>query len=198
MIKEFKKSIAYICPYCSSITIRDINLFDFSGNSDAVFSCKRECSEPCITVTPKKDKYTISVNCPMCDDPHVFNIKKINFWKNKFFVLHCPETGIGILFIGERDKVKEEIERQEEMFIKMNDEFSISDELNLIFDTVERINELAKSGSVSCICGSSSISIEIDNEKITLRCRDCGKLKDFPSDEDTLNQLLNTSAIVLE
>lgn len=198
MIKEFKKSIAYICPYCSSITIRDINLFDFSGNTATLFPCGSESNEDCITITPKKDKYTISINCPMCDDPHIFNIKKITFWKNRFFVLHCPETGIGILFIGNRDKVKAEIEHQEEMFIKMNEEFSISDELNMIFDTVERINELAKNGDVSCSCGSKAISIEIDNEKITLRCRDCGILKDFPSDEDTLNQLLNTSAIVLE
>lgn len=198
MIKEFKKSIAYICPYCSAISIREINLFDFSGNDTTPFSCGKDCDEDCITVTPKKDKYTISVNCPMCDDPHVFNIRKITFWKNKFFVLTCPETGIGILFVGEYDKVKAEIERQEEMFVKMNEEFSISDELNVIFSTVERINELAKDGNVSCTCGSTEISIEIDNENITLRCRSCGKIKDFPSNEETLDVLLNASAIVLD
>ena len=198
MIKEFKKSMGYICPYCSTISIRDINLFDFSGNNTSDFSCAKECEEPCISLTPKKDKYTISVNCPMCDDPHTFNISKVTFWKNKFFVLTCPETGIGVLFIGENDKVREEINLQEEMFVKMNKEFSISDELNMIFDTVERINELAKSGNVSCSCGSTAISIEIDNENITLRCRDCGKIKDFPSNEETLDVLLNTSAIVLD
>ncbi len=198
MIKEFKKSIAYICPYCSSISIRDINLFDFSGSDTTPFSCAKNCDEDCITITPKKDKYTISINCPMCDDPHVFNIKKITFWKNNFFVLTCPDTGIGILFIGEYAKVKAEIERQEEMFVKMNEEFSISEELNVIFNAVERINDLAKKGDISCSCGKSEISIEIDNENITLCCRNCGKSKDFPSNEDTLDMLLNTSAIVLD
>ncbi len=198
MIKEFKKSIAYICPYCSSIAIRDINLFDFSGNTPTAFTCGGDCFEQCITVTPKKDKYTISVNCPMCDDPHVFNIKKITFWQNKLLILHCPDTGIGILFIGDRDTVKAEIEQQEEMFIKMNEEYAVSEELNMIFDTVERINELAKSGGVSCSCGSSAISIEIDSEKITLRCRDCARVKDIPAPEESLNLLLNASTIVLD
>lgn len=198
MVKEFKKSIGYICPYCSSITVCDINLFDFSGTDTISFPCKGSCPEQCITVTPKKDKYTVSVNCPMCDDPHIFNIKKITFWQNRFFVLHCLETGIGILFIGNRDEVKSEIEAQEEMFVKMNEEYAISDELNLIFDTVERINELAKDGGVSCSCGSTALSIEIDNEKITLRCRQCGRVKDIPANAETLDMLLNTSTIVLD
>ncbi len=198
MVKEFKKSIGYICPYCSSITVSDINLFDFSGSDTISFPCTGNCPDQCITVTPKKDKYTISVNCPMCDDPHIFNVKKITFWQNRFFVLHCPETGIGILFVGNRDEVKSEIEAQEEMFVKMNEEYAISDELNLIFDTVERINELAKDGGVSCSCGSTALSIEIDNEKITLRCRTCGRIKDIPANEETLNMLLNTSTIVLD
>ena len=198
MIKEFKKSLGYICPGCSTIAVVDKNLFDFSGTSSIPLFCDADCGEECITVTPKKDKYSISINCPMCDEPHIFNIRKITFWQSKFFVMHCPETGIGILFMGDHDTVKKELYEQEEMFVKMNEEFAISEELTMIFDTVERINEIAKSGKVSCSCGSSAISIEIDNEKITLRCRDCGKVKDIPATPESLDDLLNASAIVLD
>ena len=199
MIKEFKKSIGYICPYCSTITLRNINLFDFSGNTETTFECSSAgCNEVCISFLPKADKYIISISCPMCDDAHTFNIKKITFWKNNFFVLTCPETGIGILFIGDRDTVEKEIKEQEEMFVALNEEFSVSDELNLIFETVERINELAKDNAISCSCKSTAISIEIDNEKITLMCRDCKKSLDFPANEETLDKLLNTNTIVLE
>lgn len=200
MIKEFKKSIGYICPYCASITIRDVNLFDFSGAEGTVFCCHDgiECHEQCLKITPKKDKYSISIECPVCEEPHSFNIQKITFWQNKFFVLHCPETGVGILFIGIRDTVKEELERQEQMLIEMNDEYSITDELSIIFESVERINALAKDGNVSCSCGSRAIAIEIDNEKITLCCRECGKTMDIPATRDGLEKLLNTSTIVLD
>lgn len=198
MIKEFKKSIGYICPGCSSISVEDTNLFDFSGTTPTVFRCGEACGEACISVSSKKDKYAVTVNCPMCDEPHLFNIRKITFWQSKFFVMHCPETGIGILFIGDHDTVNKELCEQEEMFVKMNEEFAISEELTIIFDTVERINEIAKDGNVRCTCGGSAISIEIDNEKITLRCRDCGREKDIPANAESLEILLNASAIVLD
>lgn len=198
MIKEFKKSLGYICPGCSTISVVNKNLFDFSGTAPVPLFCGTHCGEECVSVLPKKDKYAITINCPMCDESHIFNIRKITFWQSKFFVMHCPETGIGILFIGDHDDVKREIDEQEEMFVKMNEEFAISEELTLIFDTVERINEIAKDGNVSCSCGSSAISIEIDNEKITLRCRDCGRKKDIPATAESLESLLNASAIVLD
>ena len=200
MIKEFKKTVGYICPFCSSITICDVNLFDFSGAEGTSFVCSggEGCGRQCVKITPKRDKYSISIECPLCDGPHIFNIQKITFWQNKFFVLHCPETGVGILFVGTREKVREDIERQEQMLIEMNDEYSIADELNVIFESVERINNLAKDGNVSCSCGSRAIAIEIDNEKITLLCRECGKTMDIPATHEGLNKLLKASTLVLD
>lgn len=198
MIKEFKKSIGYICPGCSSTVVADKNLFDFSGTSPEILSCNTDCGEECVTITPKKDKYSILINCPMCDEAHLFNIKKTTFWQSKFFVLHCPESGIGILFLGERDTVEKELYEQEQMFVKLSDDVDVTRELTMIFEIVERINDFAKEEKVSCACGSHAISIEIDNEKITLKCRDCGKIKDIPSTEESLENLLNASAIVLD
>lgn len=128
----------------------------------------------------------------------MFNIKKITFWQSSFFVLHCPETGIGILFLGNHDSVKKELYEQEQMFVKLSNECDVTRELTMIFEIVERINDFAKEEKVTCSCGSHAISIEIDNEKITLKCRDCGKIKDIPSSEESLENLLNASAIVLD
>ena len=198
MIKEFKKTLGYICPGCSATIMTEKNLFDFSGATPTMLTCRQECGEDCVTISPKKDKYTILINCPMCDEAHMFNIKKITFWQSKFFVLHCPETGIGILFLGDRETVQKELYEQEQMFVKLSEECDVTRELTMIFEIVERINEIAKAENVSCACGSHAISIEIDNEKITLKCRDCGKIKDIPSSEESLENLLNASAIVLD
>lgn len=198
MIKEFKKSIGYICPGCSATAIWDKNLFEFSVNDATIFKCHSECGEECVSILPKKDKYSILINCPMCDTPHLFNIKKITFWQSGFFVLHCPETGIGILFLGDHDTVRKELDEQEQMFVKLSEECEVNRELTIIFDIVERINEIAKEKNVYCQCASHAISIEIDNEKISLKCRDCGKTKDIPASEESLEMLLNASAIVLD
>ena len=101
-------------------------------------------------------------------------------------------------FLLSENDVKKELEEQEAMFIKLSEECDVTRELTMIFEIVERINEIAKEEQVSCVCGSHAISIEIDNEKITLKCRDCGKVKDIPSNEESLEMLLNTSAIVLD
>ncbi len=200
MIKEFKKSIGYICPFCSTIVTKDVNLFDFSGQNASPFLCsKDDCRALSVSITPKKDKYSITVNCPICGEPHIFNIKKVTFWKSDFFVLHCPETGFGILFIGSSERIRSEINRQEELIAEFESEdVTIGDELSNIFDTVEHINELSKKDAIYCSCGSRNIAIEIDNDGITLSCKDCGKSKCVKTDMESLQTLLNASTIVLD
>lgn len=200
MIKEFKKAIGYICPFCSTITLKQVNLFCFSGNNSSEFACSNSaCSQVAVTVLPKKDKYSITVDCPICGEPHHFNIRKVTFWESEFFVLHCPETGFGILFIGSDERIRAEINRQEQLLSKFDDDdVTIGSELSNIFETVEHINEICKTGGIYCSCGSRNIGIEIDNDKITLTCRDCGREKHILTDSQSLKELLDASTIVLD
>lgn len=200
MIKEFKKAIGYICPFCSTITAKEVNLFCFSDSSPTEFGCSNSvCSQIAVTIQPKKDKYSITVDCPICGEPHHFNIRKVTFWESEFFVLHCPETGFGILFIGTDERIKAEISQQEQLLSKFDDdEVTIGDELSNIFETVEHINEICKNDGIYCSCGSRNIGIEIDNDKITLTCRDCGKEKYVLTDFESLKKLLDASTIVLD
>lgn len=200
MIKEFKKSIGYICASCSSIIIKDISLFDLGGNGKSVFKCTAgsSCDTVCITMSQKNDKYAISIDCPACGEQHIFNIRKATFWQSDFFVMDCPETGMGILFLGDKEKIRAAIDTQEKNIMAMNDEYAICGELAMLFDAVEHINQLAKEQNVTCNCGSHDISIELDDTKITLLCRQCGNRLDIPTSEEALDKLLNTSTIVLD
>ncbi len=198
MIKEFKKSIGYICPCCSAITVRDVNLFDFSGTTSAEFLCTNSmCSDSNVRVSSKKDRYAISVNCPICGETHLYNIRKIAFWHNDFFVLRCSESGFGVLFIGSEKKIRSEIAEQEKLINELEEDFTVSEELSVIFEAVEHINELAKNNSISCSCGGRNIAIEIDNDFITLFCRDCGQKRKIKTDKASLEELLKISTIVL-
>lgn len=198
MIKEFKKSVGYVCPHCSSITVRNINLFDFSGSGTTEFSCSDQmCGHRPVLLSAKKDKYAISVHCPICEEKHLYNIRKITFWHNDFFVLHCPESGFGILFIGDDKKIRAEIAEQEKLLNELEEDFTVGEELSIIFEAVEHINALAKNDNIFCSCGSRNIAIEIDNDKITLFCRDCNKKREIKTDKEALTNLLKLSTIVL-
>lgn len=198
MIKEFKKSIGYICPLCSTITVRGINLFDFSGSGASELDCTNpHCGHKSVTLAPKKDRYTVSVHCPLCDETHIYNIRKITFWQSDFFVLHCPESGFGVLFIGSEQKIREEIAEHEKLINELEEDFAVSEELSIIFEAVEHINALAKTDSIYCSCGSRNIAIEIYNDRITLFCRDCNMRKEIKTDKESLENLLKSSTIVL-
>ena len=199
MIKEFKKSIGYICPHCSSITVRGINLFDFSGNGTSELLCANgKCAYPIVTVLPKKDKYAITAHCPICDEKHLYNIRKITFWHKDFFVLHCPESGFGVLFIGSEKQIHDEIAEQERLISSLEGDYAVSEDLSIIFEAVEHINALAKEEKISCSCGSRNIAIEIDNDFITLFCRDCGAKEKIETSRESLEKLLKISTIVLD
>lgn len=198
MIKEFKTSIGYICPHCSTITVRDINLFDFSGNDACELPCANPmCTQHPVAISAKKDKYAISVHCPICDEQHLYNIRKIAFWQKDFFVLHCTESGFGVLFVGDDQKIRAEIKEQEKLLNELEEDYAVSEELSIIFEAVEHINALARSDSIFCSCGSRNIAIEIYNDRITLFCRDCNLKKEIKTDRKSLEDLLKSSTIVL-
>lgn len=200
MIREFKKTIGYICPSCALINIKTINLFDLSGKGKTEFCCDAEngCHAPCFSITPKNDKYAISVDCISCGGCHIFNIKKITFWQSSFFMFACPEAGDGVLFLGDEDKVRTAIEEQEAEILPPGKLPPLPAQVLLLFEAIEHLSNLSNESKVSCCCGSHDINIELRNEGIVLCCRDCGITKIIPDDEEVLKQLLNTSAIVLD
>lgn len=201
MIKEFNTSISYVCPYCSSITVKDLNIFCLSSETPNIFLCEDEtaCGAACICIEPKRNTYQITVTCPGCEDKHSYNINKVRFWqKGNPIVLNCPETGIGTIFIGNHDEIYSLVEKQETSIMMETEAYSVPEDLGIIFETVEAINNLSKNDLVYCNCGSHAISIGIDTESIILSCRSCGNSKIIPTNEAELKKLLNASAIVLD
>ena len=201
MIKEFKTSIAYVCPYCSSITVKDLNIFHLSAEEPNGYFCDDEtsCGAVCASIEPKKNTYQIIISCPICEDNHTFYINKVRFWQGgKPIILNCPETGLGILFIGNHEEIYTLVENQENSILQETGAYSVPEELDIIFRMVEQINSLSKNELIYCSCNSHSISIGIDSDTILLSCRDCGRTKKISTNSDELDKLLNASAIVLD
>ncbi len=200
MISDFSQSILYYCPNCSAVSERRITAFQFPKNKAVEISCTNDmCSIPVITVKSIKDKYKISIVCPICSETHSFTISSKTLWNKEFFILNCNNTGMGILFVGKNsEKLSSEYQAQIDMVSGlMAEEDFDEDELDLLFEIFERINELARKESISCSCGSSNIAIQLNADSISLTCKNCDNEINFDIDSELLDKLLSTNHFII-
>lgn len=196
---DYSKIIAYICPCCGKLTKREITLFDLPI-SGTVFSCfDGGCGEPVVSVTHKKDKYVFDVLCTVCDTQHKFTISHSGLWRKELIVLSCPQTDVGIIFIGEMDDICEELQKQNELYSEAEAEISSNPMLSVYFDIIHAINDISKSGRLICSsCGKREFDAELIDAGIKLTCRSCPASAVIPISTESLNKLLQTGTLVLE
>ncbi|MDO4618878.1 MAG: hypothetical protein Q4B31_05070 [Clostridia bacterium] len=199
MLVDYKKSIAYICPYCGKMTLKDITFFDLPNGKSTFYCSDRLCQKEIVTVNHKKDKYVFEVLCTVCNDKHNFTIKPSSLWKKELIVLACPNTTVGIMFTGDKDNVEEELKRQNDLYLEAEKEIAASPELSIYFDLITLINQIAKNGDINCLsCGMGAFDIELDEMGIIVTCRDCGAEKIIEIGPEALEQLITDGEINLE
>lgn len=199
MLLDYDRYLSYICPVCGQTTQRRIVPFNLSGNK-AVFSCgDSSCGKEIFTVIQKKDKYIIEYLCAACGGTHRFTIGTNGFWNNDITVLTCPEASIEMISIGTEQCVKDNYEKQKEMYIKAEEELYSDPSLKLYFDIIGAVNDIAKSGSVVCSsCTENDADIELIDAGVLIICRHCGAKKIIPITSESYKELSETGTIVLE
>lgn len=203
MISDINRSMLYICPDCSSVSVRTVTPFDFPKREQKNIYCSdKKCVSSIISLKTVKDKYKITVKCAVCEDAHVFTISQKTIWNKNFMILKCPKTGLGIIFIGnDLKRLEDEYNAQNEIvagLLSYEDEFEEDSELDILFDVIEKINFLAKDNKIQCICKSKEISINIAINSITLVCKKCGKSITYEMDEDFLDMIFTTDFITID
>lgn len=201
MITKLERSILYFCPDCSAVSTKKISAFGISGQNPHTKYCSNAvCSKALIEFSYKKNKYHICVDCPVCGDKHSFNLTQKTMWGKDFFILNCPASGLGILFIGKDEKrLMEEYYAQTELIAGIiadgDEEF---EKLDILFEIVEILNELAQDKAINCSCGSDKISINLNGEDVELLCRKCGTRTKIPSTVQALDMLEDIDTFTLE
>ncbi len=198
MLIDLKKSVAYICPYCGKLSIRDISFFDLP-NGRSVFRCQdSDCNREIVEISHKKEKYIFEVICTVCNDKHTFTLKPSSLWKKSLVVLACPNTTVGIMFTGDRETVNEELERQNALYLEAEKEIASSPELSIYFEIITVINRISKDGKISCnSCGMGAFDIELDEMGVLVTCRDCGAEALIEINPDALKKLITDGKIEL-
>lgn len=196
MIMDINKVIAYICPMCSEITVKQVNVFEFSGAVDVKYQCiDEDCLHISVEIQQKKDKYKIEVACPICEENHNYFIKKSTFWQNKLLELKCPTVGVGVFFAGTNEEVHHKLTSYSEFVSDLLDESDVDNELNIIFNVIECINDLSKLDKIQCVCKSNHITVGITETGVSLTCQKCGKTKNILITHESLQYLMSGKSI---
>ena len=196
--------IAYRCPYCGCIISANVNMFMLPGSFKlACIECHKSALEMSLT---KDMKVHLSVPCLVCPHPHPYTVSSEIFFERDIFLLSCSFSGLDICFIGEDDKVEDEIDRTESIIMDLladaeDDESAAvqSDMLvadtNVVREVLFALDELMKEKKISCSqCGSRAIKVVIDYDSVRLSCKVCNKETVLPA----RNKFDASSAIDLE
>ena len=124
MLLDYKRVVAYICPFCSNLSTRKLSLFNFSGGTDVKLICPvNGCHEECASIHQGKNKYRIDIECPLCGETHTHTIKPVSFWNKRLVTYKCPETNVDIFYIGEHDAVEDAIMQNASVYDDPDDDY---------------------------------------------------------------------------
>lgn len=200
MILNPKQSILCPCPSCCEAKIQKISAFQFPRNVETQIHCSdKNCDFMHIKIRPVREKYKITIACPICPDDHTFTINQTTLWDRDFFILKCPQSGLGIFFAGkDENRLLDEYYTQNDMLagIMAQEEFE-NDELDLLFEIFEQINTLAQENCISCSCGGENISIKLNLDSVALKCNDCQKELNIEVSEEFLAKLTDCNHFLM-
>lgn len=208
MLIDINRVTASICPECSNASMGTISIFAFSGNRPMNILCPiKGCQSLLANITPRADKFKVSVDCPFCGEVHEHSVKISAFWKSELLTFPCPRVGLSSFFIGTRGRVdkamKETLAKYSKMYEEAMSELEdldcgyVDDENDIIYDIADVIYEMREDGNMSCVCGSEAVSINIIGRKILLSCPRCRRTKTIDATPENLAMVLNATMIVL-
>ena len=201
MITDLTTSMLYLCPECSTTSMRTLSAFEIKKKDGLTLFCSnKDCHIDNVIIYSSKDKYKIVIDCPVCGDEHTFTLSQKTVWTKDFLILNCPQSGFGILFIGkDKERLTKEYSAQAEDIagiIATNDE--IYDELDILFELIELINSCAQNNAIHCGCENEDIAININQDSVFLVCKNCKKSVTLKATPEVLNILLEKMEIIIE
>ncbi len=185
MIIDFKRTVAYICPGCGEVTYGDFSLFELSGGRGVSVSCS--CGKSLLKIFTKNGTtYTVSVGCQVCETEHEYMVPLPDLLHKHFMDFLCPELLIGLVFIGDKEKVEHAISENskyiQEILTTCGIEHAGKNGI-AILKALDKIQLLSDNGCVSCECGSDIIDLDVLENGIVLECCTCGATAFFTADD---------------
>ena len=214
MLIDTSVTIAYKCTSCGSFEFFNISLFTLLYKKDCSLSCR--CKKSWVNIKQEcEGSFLIGIPCIGCGNDHTYLLSKKSIlgWSltastarscngsGELVIFNCPETDMQIFFIGRDEAVRRNVDRLEEEFDEMIDMYgyeSYFDNTQVMFDTLNRIHDIALKGNLFCECGSVDIELVLLSGSVLLRCAKCGSSKRIPASKNKdLKDILTKSQITI-
>jgi hypothetical protein len=200
MIINTDITIAYKCTLCGAFEFFNISLFGMPTRQSRTLTCR--CNKSSITITRESiGHYRISAPCIACSDEHEFTITAKSMISRSIYIQNCPNTNIQHCFIGIDNEVRSKIDKVENELDELINMFgydSYFKNTRVMFDTLNKIHDIAEKGNLLCECGNDDIELAMLADSVYLKCKKChaDRIIQASSNED-LKHTLCTDHIVL-
>lgn len=189
MVADMPKThIAYRCPECGTVIYGFVGKFALSAN---LLRIKCSCGHSALDINVTNDgKIRLSVPCVFCKQNHNYVVSQSIFFGRDLFLLNCPYANMDICFMGEKEKIEKETERNANeltALLKNLEAESVKDiqprdmdEDEIlpdpqIYDTVRfLIKDLEDEGKIDCPCHRGDYDLRFVKDGIQVFCPDCG------------------------
>jgi len=175
MLIDTSVTIAYKCSLCGSFEFFNISLFSFLYKKETGYFCR--CKKSAVTILQENDGgCLIKTPCIGCGSEHVYMLAKKDILNKELNVFNCPETGMQLCFLGKDEAVRRKVDSLEEEFDELMDMFgyeSYFKNTQVMFDSLNKIHDIAEQGNLYCECGNTEIELVLLSDRILLKCTKC-------------------------
>lgn len=187
MVANLQTHIAYRCPECGTLIYGFVGKFALSAN---LLRIKCSCGHSALDLNITNDKkIRISAPCLFCKQNHSFVVSENIFFGRDIFLLNCPYANMDICFIGSKEKVDKETERQVEELQRLLSDLEAESIKDIqptdleedeilpdpsVYDTLRfLIKELEAEGKIDCPCHSGVYNLRYAKDGIEVYCEEC-------------------------
>lgn len=200
MLIDTNVTIAYKCTLCGSFAFFNASLFTLLHRKNYSLSCR--CKKSSISIKQEGENgFLIGIPCIGCDHEHVYMISGRSILLGKPLSISCPETGMQVFFIGTDEAVRKMVDSVEEELDSLIDTYgyeSYFQNTRVMFDTLNRIHDIALNKNLYCECNSTDIELVLLPGCILLQCNKCGSRKIIPAAKNRdLKDILMKSHIMI-
>lgn len=174
MLIDTSIAVAYKCPSCGGFKFLNTYFFEIQ-HEKYFFRC--DCGKSELTINGNNSRcFNVTAPCIGCGDGHTFALGRNRLLDGKTHVYRCPKTGIEYLFIGKDYAVRRQVDNLQDKLDRIIDLFgyeSYFKNTQVMFDSLNKIHDLAEKGNLCCECGSGDIELNLFSDRIYLKCRKC-------------------------
>lgn len=172
--------LAYKCSSCGTYSFFDVSFFGITSGKKQTLKCK--CGKTCTSIKKYNSFiYNISISCIACGDVHIFSLdRKQMLSRRGANTIYCPKTNVPLCFIGNDNDVRKKVDVLEKELDDLISKYGYDNyfrNTQVMFDSLNRIHDLAEQGNLFCECGSTEIQMFLFSDKIFLKCEICSASK---------------------